>query len=81
MGPLIPLFWTSGDVSSGFQSHVRKFKNPIFTVHNGSSGNVTLPCSFTHFGPSHCLRSTRDPLTILYLIWAPVTNLRPANFN
>ena len=20
MGPLIPLFWTSGDVSSGFQS-------------------------------------------------------------
>ena len=21
MGPLIPLFWTSGDVSSGFQSH------------------------------------------------------------
>ena len=24
MGPLVPLFWTSGDVSPGFQSHSGK---------------------------------------------------------
>ena len=41
--------------------------------------NVMLSHSFGHF--YHCFRSSRNPLTIYYLIWAPTTNLGSPNFS
>ena len=43
---------------------------------------VTFSECFVHlFIFRHCLRTGRDPLTIYYLIWAPITNLGYTNFN
>ena len=40
MGPLIPLFWTSGDVSSGFQS-----QNGFSLIHTWQSRMSNITCS------------------------------------
>ena len=63
-GPLIPLFWTSGDVSSGFQSHSEHpwtsgDVSSLFQSHNGQS--------YSHLVEAYVLQIPRDSPLVRHL--------------